>query len=201
LRLTPDVAVAHPLPPITGPGECGAEDVVRLDAVVLRDGRHLALAPAATLRCTMAEAVAQWVRDELVPAASSLGVKPRSLVVAASYDCRGRNRLLGAKLSEHGRANAIDLRGLTLADGSAVDFTEKSVSVEFRERVRQSACAHFMTVLGPGSDGYHEQHIHLDLIERRGGHRMCQWDISPAPKIADVPLPRERPHAPVDGKH
>jgi hypothetical protein len=200
LRLTPDVAVVHPLPPITGPGECGAEDVVRLDAVVLRDGGRVVLTPAATLRCTMAEAVAQWVRDELMPAASSLGAKPRSLVVAASYDCRGRNRLRGAKLSEHGRANAIDLRGLTLADGSLVDFTEQSVAKEFREHIRQSACARFMTVLGPGSDGYHEKHIHLDLIERRGGHRMCQWDISPAPVVTGVPLPPERPHAPINGK-
>jgi hypothetical protein len=202
LRLTPEVAVAHPLPPITGPGECGAEDVVRLDAVVLRDGRHVALTPAATLRCAMAEAVAQWVRDDLVPAASDLGAKPRSLVVAASYDCRGRNRVLGAKLSEHGRANAIDLRGLTLADGSVVDFTEHSVSKEFRERIRQSACTRFMTVLGPGSDGYHEQHIHLDLIERRGGYRMCQWEIiAPAPDVAGVPLPPERPHELSNGKH
>ena len=202
LRLTPDIAVTHPLPPITGPGECGADDVVELDAVVLRDGRRIALAPPATLRCVMAEAVAHWVRDELVPAASGLGDKPRSLVVAASYDCRGRNRLLGAKLSEHGRANAIDLRGLTLADGSAIDFTEPSVAKDFREHIRQSACTHFTTVLGPGSDGYHEKHIHLDLIERRGGHRICQWEITPAPvpDVASVPMPPERPRAPTNGK-
>ena len=55
-RLTPDVVVMHPLPSITGPGSCGAEDVVSLDAVVLKDGQRLALAPAATLRCPMAEA-------------------------------------------------------------------------------------------------------------------------------------------------
>jgi hypothetical protein len=193
--LTPDIAMAHPLAPITGPGECRAEDVVQLDAIVLRDGRHVALTPAATLRCAMAEALAQWVRDELAPAASDLASKPRNLIVAASYDCRGRNRLLGAKLSEHGRANAIDLRGLTLADGSIVDFTAPSVALEFRERVRQSACARFMTVLGPGSDGYHEKHIHLDLIERRGGHRMCQWETAPKPDVAVVPMPPERPHA------
>jgi hypothetical protein len=48
-----------------------------------------------------------------------------------------------------------------------------------------------MTVLGPGSDGYHESHIHLDLAERRGNYRTCQWDVrDPAPI---VPLPRPRP--------
>ena len=44
-------------------------------------------------------------------------------------------------------------------------------------RLRDSACHRFTTVLGPGSDGYHEAHIHLDLIERRQGYRMCQWDV------------------------
>lgn len=195
LRLTPDLAVAHALPPITGPGQCGAEDVVRLDAVMLKDGRRVALAPAATLRCGMAEAVVQWVRDAVAPALADLGGTPRTLVVAASYDCRARNRVIGARLSEHGHANALDLRGLTLADGSTVDFTERSVAKAFRERIRQSACARFMTVLGPGSDGYHERHVHLDLVERRGGHRMCQWEVSPVPEVASVPMPPERPRA------
>jgi hypothetical protein len=53
-------------------------------------------------------------------------------------------------------------------------------------------------VLGPGSDGYHEDHVHVDLAVRRGGHRMCQWDVrEPAPELAasaaPVPLPRPRP--------
>ena len=61
LRLTTDVALMHPQPSITGPGSCGAEDVVRFDAVVLKDGRRIALTPAATLRCPMAEAVARWI--------------------------------------------------------------------------------------------------------------------------------------------
>ena len=61
LRLTTDIALIHPLASIKGPGSCGAEDVVRFDAVVLKDGRRIALTPAATLRCPMAEAVARWI--------------------------------------------------------------------------------------------------------------------------------------------
>ena len=68
--------------------------------------------------------------------------------------------------------NALDLRGLRLANGMAIDFTDKSAPREFRERMRQSACAAFSTVLGPGSDSYHANHIHLDLIERVGGYRL-----------------------------
>jgi len=172
LGLTTEIALIHPLASIKGPGSCGAEDIVRLDAVVLKDGRRIALTPAATLRCPMAEAVARWIREEVAPAAATLGSPVRTIVTGASYECRGRDRDPSAKVSEHGHANALDLRGLRLANGMAIDFTDKAAPKEFRERMRQSACAAFSTVLGPGSDSYHANHIHLDLIERVGGYRL-----------------------------
>jgi hypothetical protein len=182
-RLTSDVAVMHPLPAISGPGACGGKDLVSLDAVVLKDGQHIALAPAATLRCPMAEAVARWVREEVAPATAATFDSPvRNIVAGTSYECRERDRVPGATLSEHARANALDLRGLKLANGSMIDFTDKAVSKEFREAIRQSACSSFTTVLGPGSDSYHEGHIHLDLLERKSGYRICQWDTEAAPK-------------------
>ena len=178
-RLTPDHVIMHPLPSILGPGSCGAEDVVRLDAVVLNDGKRIALALAATLRCPMAETVARWIREEVAPAAAAtFGSSVHTVVTGTSYECRGRDRNPDAKVSEHGHANALDLRGLTLANGTAVDFTDKSAPKEFREFIKRSACTNFTTVLGPGSDSYHENHIHADLLERPGGYRLCQWDVS-----------------------
>jgi hypothetical protein len=188
-RLTPDFVLMHPLPPIIGPGSCGADDVVRLDAVVLKDGQRIALAPAPTLRCPMAEAVAHWIREEVTPATATFGSPPHTIIAGTSYECRGRDRVPGAKLSEHGRANALDLRGLRLANGTVVDFTDTAVPKEFRELIRQSACARFTTVLGPGSDAYHEGHIHLDLIERQGGYRLYQWDVLAAPEATSAPKP------------
>jgi len=60
--------------------------------------------------------------------------------------------------------------------------------------VLHSVCARFVTVLGPGSDWYHEEHIHLDLMERRNSsYRICQWNVwEPLPRIAPL-LPAERP--------
>jgi hypothetical protein len=59
--------------------------------------------------------------------------------------------------------------------------------------VLHSVCRRFTTVLGPGSDGYHEEHIHLDLAERRSGYRICQWEVwDPLPVVAPL-LPAERP--------
>jgi len=194
VRLTSDLAVTQPLRPITGPGSCGADDLVRLEAVLLKDGERIALAPAATLRCPMAEAVAHWVRDDVAPAADTLGSSVRKIATATSYECRERDRVPGAKLSEHGRANALDLDDLTLANGTVVDLTDKTASQEFRELVRQSACNAFTTVLGPGSDDFHKTHIHLDLIERRGNYRICQWDVLTAPEVGSAQLP-EHPKA------
>jgi hypothetical protein len=195
LRLTAELAVAPSLPPLVGPGECGVEDVVRLEAVVLRDKSRVALTPPAIVRCTFAEAIVQWVREDLAPAVRPLGAPLRSLDNYAAYDCRGRNRIVGAKLSEHGKANAIDVRSVKLANGIVVGLTDPQVGKDLRLGLRKSTCARFTTVLGPGSDGYHEDHVHVDLAERTGGHRMCQWDVrEPGEEpVAAVPLPVPRP--------
>ncbi len=195
LRLTAELAVAPSLPPLVGPGECGVDDVVRLEAVVLRDKSRVALTPPAIVRCTFAEAIVQWVREDLAPAVRNLGAPLRSLDNYAAYDCRGRNRIVGAKLSEHGKANAIDVRSVKLANGTLVGLTDPNVGKDLRLGLRKSTCARFTTVLGPGSDGYHEDHVHVDLAERTGGHRMCQWDVrEPGEEpVAAVPLPVPRP--------
>jgi hypothetical protein len=59
--------------------------------------------------------------------------------------------------------------------------------------VLHSACTRFSTVLGSGSDWYHEDHIHLDVMERRNNYRICQWNVwDPLPQIAPL-LPAGRP--------
>jgi hypothetical protein len=171
------VAVFEPLHTLAGPGECGAADAVQLQSVIMPDKTKIAVAPPATLRCAMAEGVARWVREDVGPAALKLGSPLRSLDDFDSYECRGRNRVKGAMLSEHGRANALDVRGFKLADGKNIELTDVNIAKDWREQLRQSACARFTTVLGPGSDGYHEEHIHLDLAERRNGYRLCEWDV------------------------
>jgi hypothetical protein len=194
LRLTAELAVAPSLPALVGPGECSVEDVVRLEAVRLADKTRVAVTPPAILRCSFAEAIVHWVREDLASAVRAFGGSLKSIDNYAAYDCRGRNRIIGAKLSEHGKANALDVRSVKLASGSVVELTDSAVDKDFRERVRKSTCARFTTVLGPGSDGYHENHIHVDLAERAGGHRMCQWDVR-EPGEEAVPLPQPRPAA------
>jgi hypothetical protein len=189
LALTGELAQARQLAPIARDNGCEASDVVQLDAVVLRDRRRVAVTPPAVLRCPMATAVANWVRDDLLAALAAQGGTPVRIDNLDSFECRGMNRVVGAKTSEHGRANALDIRAIVLTGGQQLGLTDAGVPREFRENVRRSVCERFTTVLGPGSDGYHEDHVHIDLAMRRSGYRICQWDV----RDPVTPLPRERP--------
>jgi hypothetical protein len=212
------VAVFQALGTLIGPGDCGAPDAVALQAVVLPDQTKVAVTPPATLRCPMAEQIADWLREDVAATLAESGPPLRVLDNFDSYECRGRNRARGAALSEHGRADALDLRGFRLADGREINLTDAGIAKDLRAKIRSSACARFSTVLGPGSDGYHEEHVHLDLAERRNGYRLCQWELREPPPVQaqisstadetaeeaepgagiaadDVPLPRPRPLA------
>jgi hypothetical protein len=197
------IAVFELMPRLIGPDTCGGGDMVQINAVLLAGGEHIALKPAPVLRCHFAESLVGWLRDEAAPRVETLGAALRAVETYDDFECRGRNRVAGAKLSEHGKGNAVDVRALVLADGRAVGLTDVTVAREFRDGLRESACNRFTTVLGPGSDGYHESHIHLDLAERRQGYRMCQWDVRepPATEVAaGVPLPLPRPGKTGTGK-
>ena len=194
------IATIEPLPRLIGPGACGGRDMVQLNAVQLPGHARIEIRPASVLRCEMAESLAGWIQDEADPLLRKAGMALRSVATYDDFECRGRNRVLGAKLSEHGKGNAIDIRAFTLADGRSIGLTDMTVAKDLREGLRASACERFTTVLGPGSDGHHEGHIHLDIAERRQGYRICQWDVREPPpaEIASVlvPLPVPRPAIP-----
>lgn len=188
------IAKIERMPRLIGPGACGGGDMVRVDAVFRAgDTERIAIKPAPYLRCPMAEQLAIWVREDAAPRAATLGTALQAVETYDDFECRGRNRQTNGKLSEHGKGNAVDVRGLTLADGRFFALTDIKASKEVRESLRASACSRFTTVLGPGSDSYHESHIHLDLIERRNGYRICQWDVReppppPQPVVASAPV-------------
>jgi hypothetical protein len=117
LALSESIAIAPSVPSISGPGGCGGDDLVRLEAVMLPDNKgRVAVKPAAVLRCTMASAIADWIRTDMAPLAEVQGSRLSDLDNLDSYECRGRNGVVGAKLSEHGHANALDVRRFDWAD-------------------------------------------------------------------------------------
>jgi hypothetical protein len=190
-RLT-EIAAIELLPRLIGPGECGGGDMIMLNAVLLPNHKRVEVKPTAVLRCAMAESFAAWVRDEASDRVTARGDALRSVDTYGSYECRGRNWVADAKLSEHGKGNAIDLRALVLADGRHVTLTDETVSKTLRDDLRDSACHRFTTVLGPGADGHHNNHIHLDGLERNNGARICQWDVREPPPPAKMARGRVR---------
>lgn len=170
-----DIAEATLADPMAWDNGCLAAASVHVSAIKLAGGKTVELRPAAILRCTMAMAVANWVRDDLAPAAKKLGTGIERIDVAASFACRSRNNVFGAKLSEHGKANALDIRALHFADGRAAVIQHAAGPRDFFDKMRKSACDRFMTVLGPGSDKPHETHLHVDLAERHNNYKICQW--------------------------
>lgn len=156
-----------------GNGQCSAPRPLSVTA--LADG--VALEPAATLTCRAAEALARWTTEVQVAARETLDDGLKSLSLGGTYVCRGQNHDTDAKLSEHSFANAIDVMGYGFAKRAEVKVTAAaagSPEAAFLDRVRTSACGFFRTVLGPGSDAAHGNHLHLDLRERTAGHRLCQ---------------------------
>lgn len=186
------------MPRLIGPGACGGGDMVELKSVALADKTRVEIKPAPTLRCAMAEQLAAWVRAA-APDVQAAGVRLRTVDTYDDYECRSRNRIPGAKISEHGKGNAVDVRALTFADGRVMLLTDVTANKHLREGLRDAACRRFTTVLGPGADSFHAGHVHLDLEPRSNGYRICQWEVRvppppPAPgATVKVPLPRPRP--------
>jgi hypothetical protein len=171
-RLTRLGVAFEPLPAVQN-GQCGAQAPLRITAL----GDGVALPQSATLVCGAAEALARWASEVQVAAERDLGKPLRGIAIGTSYECRGQNHDVDAKLSEHAFANGVDVMSFTLADRPAIPVAampDGSAEGRFLDAVRSRACGFFRTVLGPGSNAAHANHFHLDERERSGGHRLCQ---------------------------
>ncbi|MEQ8824902.1 MAG: extensin family protein [Filomicrobium sp.] len=171
-------AFVTPMSRLGGPGVCGAIQPFKMKAA---DYGRVSFKPAAVLRCSMVNSVDDWVRNAIAPLAiKHLGSPVVRMRVAASYACRTRNHVFGAKLSEHGLANALDVSAFYLADGRKVTIRRgwrgSSGERAFLRAVHASACKRFTTVLGPNSDRYHQDHFHVDLARhnKAGTYRVCR---------------------------
>jgi len=165
-----------PLPPIAD-GGCTVPDPV---AVASFDHGTVPLTPKATVDEKMAETVAAWVSQDVEPAARGILLgQLTGLRILDSYDCRSVDRIAGAKLSQHGLGNAMDVGAFRIDKRWIVvgsDLHDHPDDAKFLDTIRAAACKRFMTVLGPGSDDYHSSHFHLDIGKhgKSGTYRICE---------------------------
>lgn len=134
--------------------------------------------PEGKMRCEAALALAQWMKESVIPSATALdNGKIVTINQASTYVCRLRNNASTGKISEHARGNAIDVASFTFENGKTIAIEPRredpTLTGAFQRAASASACLYFTTVLDPESDAAHETHFHLDVIERNGGFRYC----------------------------
>ncbi|WP_299558899.1 extensin family protein [Enterovirga sp.] len=198
---------------IDGPGSCGMTYPFRASAFAAGE---VALTTGVTLSCPIIPEIDSWLLGTVQPAADLYFGEPVIGLRAGSYSCRSRNNQSGARMSEHSYGNALDVFAFRLAGGREITLRKgwrgADDEQEFLREVFLGACRHFTTVLAPGSDAFHDDHLHLDLArhDARGLRRVCKPLLKFEPRLdpdrvsrgPESPRPRgtERPARLVDGQ-
>ena len=166
----------------------------------------VAVKPVATLACPIVSVLDRWLADSVQPAAMRwFGQRVVEIKQISAYSCRGMNGNPNAHISEHAFGNALDIAAFTLADGRRVSVKDgwRGMPEEqgFLHDVQATACQHFTTVLAPGSNVYHYDHIHVDLMRRASRRQICQPAAMSGEEVAarvsgEVPTRRARRWSP-----
>lgn len=146
---------------------CGVKNPVRVTSVA-----GVPLSRAATMDCTTAKALSKWVEKGVQPTVGRLGGGVARIDVISGYSCRSRNSKKGAKISEHGKGKAVDISGVTLANGVQISVLKgwnSKAQGKLLHSMHKSACGPFGTVLGPAANSYHRDHFHFDTASYRSG--------------------------------
>ncbi|HEV7881146.1 extensin family protein [Bradyrhizobium sp.] len=177
----------HSAPPSYGGGPAvgGAQDVPALPRLGPSRGDPVnafgavVVTPTATLACPIVSALDRWLADSVQPAAMRwFGVRVVEIKQISAYSCRGMNGNSRAHISEHAFGNALDIAAFTLADGRRITVKNGWHGMPeeqgFLRDVQGAACQQFNTVLAPGSNAQHHDHIHVDLMRRASRRLICQ---------------------------
>ncbi|TKV76240.1 extensin family protein [Rhizobium sp. AU243] len=155
---------------------CGIEAPVELSVVL----PGIKLEPSGTMRCETALALSRWTKEMMVPAAALAmpEKKVTAIANASTYICRNRNSAENGKISEHAKGNAVDISTIAFDKGEPLVMKPRgedgTPEGAFQRTITAAACLFFRTVLSPGSDATHQDHLHLDVLERKGGYLYCR---------------------------
>jgi hypothetical protein len=193
-------AYVQPSREIDGPSICGLTRPLKVTAL---QGGAVLFNTTQTFDCPMVVQLDAWLAEVVQPAAQARFGQPVAEIDSmGSYNCRGMNNQIGARLSEHSFGNALDIGGFRLADGRQItlarDWTRGDPETRaFLRDVHNGACGQFATVLSPGANALHYNHIHVDLamhgVSSSGPRRICK----PAPQMTEPPSRKDSlPEAP-----
>jgi hypothetical protein len=183
---------------IDGPGACGVDYPFRVAAF---SGGTVGVAKQVTLACPIIPRIDMWLDEVVKPAAALYFGSSVVDLRAGSYSCRPQNNQSSARLSEHAFGNALDVMAFVLADGREVTVVKgwrgTPQEQEFLREVFVGACRYFATVLGPGADMFHHDHLHIDLARHdpRGERRICKPILKFSPRLDGAQAMRAQPDA------
>ena len=154
-------------------GFCVAQGLVRFKSGAVTPFSDRSL----VLQCPLALRYVIWDRQVLRPTTRALyGQDPKQVDTMGSYSCR---RIYGstdptARPSEHAQANALDVGGITLRDGTSISVLSDwdgsgprgNTGRDLLDRIRDGGCRVFSTVLSPEYNEAHKNHLHLDGAPR-----------------------------------
>ena len=132
------------------------------------------------MRCETALALSRWTKEMVLPAAALAlpEKKVTAIANASTYICRNRNSAENGKISEHAKGNAVDISTISFDKGEPLVMKPRgedgTPEGAFQRTITAAACLFFRTVLSPGSDATHQDHLHLDVLERKGGYLYCR---------------------------
>ena len=155
-------AALQPMAPLEDTDQCFIRDRVDLRAV-----GQARLSPVET-RCAIALRLAMWEQHSVQPAAAEfLGSSVSRIDHIGSYNCRAMRTASGptTRMSTHATADAIDIAGFGLADGTRIrllaDWDGAGPEAAFLRAVRDGACDWFNLTLSPDYNRQHADHYHL----------------------------------------
>ncbi|MDR6873861.1 hypothetical protein J2Y55_004890 [Bosea sp. BE125] len=181
--------------PIDGPGTCGMEKPLKVAAFA---NGGIGLTSSATLACPVVATTDKWLAEVVQPAAQNVLGAQVIEMRAGSYSCRAMNNGTGtSRTSEHAYGNALDVFSFRLNDGRNITVKDgwrgSPEEQNFLREVFVGACENFSTVLGPGSNVFHYDHIHIDLARHAKGRHICNPVIKYTPNYNLPPPDPARP--------
>jgi hypothetical protein len=165
--------------PTTSVGGCRIDEPVRLSSITVTGGDIVSLPDRPLLACEFAAVLSNYVRLIVAPLGqAALHADVAAIETGPGYQCRTQDHIAGAKISAHAKGLAVDFVAIAFADKRRVMVERQTNADEasYFRAIRTAACGWFMTVLGPGSDAFHANNMHLD-IERHGSsgsYRICE---------------------------
>lgn len=166
MNLARDIETFQSIPsePKEANAPCGW-NVARL--VYGNDGAVLAPGEA-NMQCPLSVATYLWLRDVDALAQKRFDQPLTKIHHMGSYSCRKQRGNGSDQWSEHAFANAWDISGFELEDGTLITVlsgwnSDNKKHRKFLREARQQACRVFNTTLSPDYNAAHRDHFHVDM--------------------------------------